>query len=76
MRVTLIATGFENQKAEEVSITSTDDTNPPAPNAVVSSVNQIPSSPSYNDAATSEAIVDKTSVDNIDIPAFLRQQAD
>tara|TARA_B100001778_G_scaffold173665_1_gene142839 strand:+ start:2099 stop:3247 length:1149 start_codon:yes stop_codon:yes gene_type:complete len=76
LRVTLIATGFENQKAEEVSITSTDDTNPPAPNAVVSSVNQIPSSPSYNDAATSEAIVDKTSVDNIDIPAFLRQQAD
>ena len=76
LRVTLIATGFENQKAEEVSITSTDDTNPPAPNAVVSNVNQIPSSPSYNDAATSEAIVDKTSVDNIDIPAFLRQQAD
>ena len=76
LRVTLIATGFENQKAEEASITSTDDTNPPAPNAVVSSVNQIPSSPSYNDAATSEAIVDKTSVDNIDIPAFLRQQAD
>ena len=76
LRVTLIATGFENQKAEEASITSTDDTNPPAPNAVVSSVNQIPSSPSYNDAATSEAIVDKTSVDNIDIPAFLRQRAD
>ena len=76
LRVTLIATGFENQKAEEASITSTDDTNPPAPNAVVSSVNQIPSSPSYNDAATSEAIVDKTSVDNIDIPAFLSQQAD
>ena len=76
LRVTLIATGFENQKAEEASIISTDDTNPPAPNAVVSNVNQIPSSPSYNDAATSEAIVDKTSVDNIDIPAFLRQQAD
>ena len=76
LRVTLIATGFENQKAEEASIISTDDTNPPAPNAVVSNVNQIPSSPSYNDAATSEAIADKTSVDNIDIPAFLRQQAD
>jgi cell division protein FtsZ len=77
LRVTLIATGFENQKADgEEMISSSDDANPPAPNAVVSGVNHIPSSPSYNNVATKEAIVDKTSVDNIDIPAFLRQQAD
>jgi len=77
LRVTLIATGFENQKADgEEMIISSDDANPPAPNAVVGSVNHIPSSPSYNNVATKEAIVDKTSVDNIDIPAFLRQQAD
>ena len=30
----------------------------------------------YNNAATSEGTIEKTSVDNIDIPAFLRQQAD
>jgi cell division protein FtsZ len=77
LRVTLIATGFENQKADgEEMIISSDDANPPAPNAVVGGVNHIPSSPSYNNVATKEAIVDKTSVDNIDIPAFLRQQAD
>ena len=77
LRVTLIATGFENQKADvEEMISSSDDANPSAPNAVVGSVNHIPSSPSYNNVATKEAIVDKTSVDNIDIPAFLRQQAD
>ena len=30
----------------------------------------------YNNMTTSEAVVDKEHVDNIDIPAFLRQQAD
>ena len=77
LRVTLIATGFENQKAEgEENISIGDDTNPPAPNAVVGNVNPIPSSPGYNNVATSEDTIEKTSVDNIDIPAFLRQQAD
>ena len=77
LRVTLIATGFENQKADEDNaINSSDDTVHPAPNTVVGGVNHIPSSPSYNHVGTKEAIVDKTSVDNIDIPAFLRQQAD
>ena len=78
LRVTLIATGFENQTAEEGTINSSDsdDTNTPAPNAVVSNVNQIPGTSSYSDATTSEAIIEKTNVDNIDIPAFLRQQAD
>ena len=77
LRVTLIATGFENQKAEgEENISIGDDTNPPAPNAVVGNVNPIPSSPGYNNVAASEDTIEKTSVDNIDIPAFLRQQAD
>jgi cell division protein FtsZ len=77
LRVTLIATGFENQKADaEEIISSSDDASTPAPNAVVGGVNHIPSSPNYNNIATKEAIVDKTNVDNIDIPAFLRQQAD
>ena len=77
LRVTLIATGFENQKAEgEENISIGDDTNPPAPNVVVGNVNPIPSSPGYNNVATSEGTIEKTSVDNIDIPAFLRQQAD
>ena len=77
LRVTLIATGFENQKADaEEMISSSDDASTPAPNAVVGGVNHIPSSPNYNNIATKEAIVDKTNVDNIDIPAFLRQQAD
>ncbi len=77
LRVTLIATGFENQKAEgEENISIGDDTYPPAPNAVAGNVNPIPSSPGYNNVATSEDTIEKTSVDNIDIPAFLRQQAD
>ena len=77
LRVTLIATGFENQKADaEEMISASDDASTPAPNAIVGGVNHIPSSPNYNNVATKEAIVDKTSVDNIDIPAFLRQQAD
>ena len=77
LRVTLIATGFENQKADEDNaINSSDDNVHPAPNTVVGGVNHIPTSPSYNHLGTKEAIVDKTSVDNIDIPAFLRQQAD
>jgi cell division protein FtsZ len=77
LRVTLIATGFENQKAEgEEKIGITEDTDPPAPNAVVGNVNPIPSSQGYNNVATSEGRIEKTSVDNIDIPAFLRQQAD
>jgi len=77
LRVTLIATGFENQKADaEEMISSSDDASAPVPNAVVGGVNHIPSSPNYNNVATKEAIVDKTNVDNIDIPAFLRQQAD
>ena len=77
LRVTLIATGFENTKVEgEENIDISDDTSPPAPNAVVGNVNPIPSSSGYNNAATSEGTIEKTSVDNIDIPAFLRQQAD
>ena len=77
LRVTLIATGFENTKVEgEENIDISDDTNTPAPNAVVGNVNPIPSSSGYNNAATSEGTIEKTSVDNIDIPAFLRQQAD
>ncbi|MFL2568657.1 MAG: cell division protein FtsZ [Gammaproteobacteria bacterium] len=77
LRVTLIATGFENQKADAGEmISSSDDASDLAPNAVVGGVKHIPSSPNYNNVATKEAIVDKTNVDNIDIPAFLRQQAD
>ena len=59
-----------------INSSDSDDTNTPAPNAVVGNVNQIPGTSSYSDATTSEAIIEKTNVDNIDIPAFLRQQAD
>ena len=42
LRVTLIATGFEIQVEGEENIDISDDTNPPAPNAVVGNVNPIP----------------------------------
>jgi cell division protein FtsZ len=43
LRVTLIATGFENQKTDaEEMISASDDASTPAPNAIVGSVNHIP----------------------------------
>ncbi len=81
LRVTLVATGFDTattqSDTEEIS-----DTNEAKP-----SLQSIPGMPitttpthsvdnSANEQVTSEQIVAKENVDNIDIPAFLRQQAD
>ena len=77
LRVTLIATGFdESEEIEESDIALNNDTNQSTlnPNTVSASSTSSPSS--YDNVSTKESIVDKTSADNIDIPAFLRQQAD
>ena len=77
LRVTLIATGFdESEEIEESDLALNNDTNQSKlnPNMVSASPTSSPSS--YDNVSTKESIVDKTSADNIDIPAFLRQQAD
>ena len=77
LRVTLIATGFdESEEIEESGMELNNDTNQSTlnPNTVSASSTSSPSS--YDNVSTKESIVDKTSADNIDIPAFLRQQAD
>ena len=79
LRVTLIATGFEESKDENV----VDNSNleeiqiPTAASIASATSTPKPTMPAgYNNMTTSEAVVDKEHVDNIDIPAFLRQQAD
>ena len=79
LRVTLIATGFEESKDENI----VDNSNlnemqiPTAASTASAASTPKPTMPTgYNNMTTSEAIVDKEHVDNIDIPAFLRQQAD
>ena len=78
LRVTLIATGFEESKSEDKNDNDslTTQTSVPLSNPATGSVNVPSTSSSYNNIVTKEAIVEKTSTDNIDIPAFLRQQAD
>jgi cell division protein FtsZ len=78
LRVTLIATGFEETKSDDKDDAEslTTEISSPISNPATGSINSTPASSSYNNITTKEAIVEKTSVDNIDIPAFLRQQAD
>ena len=78
LRVTLIATGFEETKSadKDNNDSLTAEASSSISNPAIGSISTNPSSTSYNNITTKEAIVEKTSVDNIDIPAFLRQQAD
>jgi cell division protein FtsZ len=77
LRVTLIATGFEESEIlGDANADVNKEVSPSAPNPIAGSNNTTSVSASYNNIATKEAIVEKTSTDNIDIPAFLRQQAD
>ena len=79
LRVTLIATGFEESKDENVVDNSNlDEIQMPTAASIASATSTPkPTMPAgYNNMTTSEAVVDKEHVDNIDIPAFLRQQAD
>ena len=77
LRVTLIATGFEDsQTLDERDVDLTTDVNPQISNPVTGSINTAPTSNNYNTVVTREAVVEKTNSDSIDIPAFLRQHAD
>ena len=79
LRVTLIATGFEESKDENVVDNSNlDEIQIPTTASIASATSTPkPTMPAgYNNMTTSETVVDKEHVDNIDIPAFLRQQAD
>ena len=77
LRVTLIATGFdESEEIEESGMELNNDTNQSTLNPNTVSASSTTSPTSYDNVSTKESIVDKTSADNIDIPAFLRQQAD
>ena len=77
LRVTLIATGFdESEEIEESDIALNNDENQSTLNPNMVSASSTSSPSSYDNVSTKESIVDKTSADNIDIPAFLRQQAD
>ena len=78
LRVTLIATGFEetveNQVEDNISQSQASTL---SSNETHVTANVSPQSPSsYNSNITSNVIVDKGEIDNVDIPAFLRQQAD
>jgi cell division protein FtsZ len=78
LRVTLIATGFEETVENQVedSISQSQASTLSSSETHVTS-NVSPQSPSsYNSNITSNVIVDKGEIDNVDIPAFLRQQAD
>ena len=83
LRVTLIATGFEefseNPDALEESI-SHNQTSISSSNGTMAAMTTAntssPATSSYSDPITSNAITEKEKAENIDIPAFLRQQAD
>ena len=83
LRVTLIATGFEefsenpdaleeNISHSQTGISSSNETMAAMTTANVSST----ATSSYSDPITSNTITEKEKAENIDIPAFLRQQAD
>ena len=77
LRVTLIATGFdESEEIEESNMALNNDKDQSTLNPNTVSASSTTSPTSYDNVSTKESIVDKTSADNIDIPAFLRQQAD
>ena len=83
LRVTLIATGFEefsenpdaleeNISHSQTGISSSNGTMAAMTTANVSST----ATSSYSDPITSNTITEKEKAENIDIPAFLKQQAD
>ena len=78
LRVTLIATGFEetveNQVEDSISQSQASTLSSSETHVTANVSPQSPSS--YNSNITSNVIVDKGEIDNVDIPAFLRQQAD
>ena len=78
LRVTLIATGFEETAENQVEDSiSQSQASTLSSNETDVTANVSPQSPSsYNSNITSNVIVDKGEIDNVDIPAFLRQQAD
>jgi cell division protein FtsZ len=78
LRVTLIATGFEETAENQVEDNiSQSQASTLSSNETHKTANVSPQSPSsYNSNITSNVIVDKGEIDNVDIPAFLRQQAD
>ena len=83
LRVTLIATGFEefseNPDAleENISHSQTDISSSNGTMAAMTTANvSSTATSSYSDPITSNTITEKEKAENIDIPAFLRQQAD
>jgi len=83
LRVTLIATGFETAAHNEVSPIETVVANTPDANSSIMkgsipnmSISQTSSTPNYYNTMATEKRPDNEHGENIDIPAFLRQQAD
>ena len=83
LRVTLIATGFdettENSDISEESLPHNETGASPSNGTMAAMVAPNVPSPSiakYNASVTSNVITEKDKAENIDIPAFLRQQAD
>jgi cell division protein FtsZ len=81
LRVTLIATGFEefteNPVEENLSHNEAGASSSNGTMAAMGTSNvPSPSLSSYSNPVTSNVITEKDKTENIDIPAFLRQQAD
>ena len=80
LRVTLVATGFDASESMDVDNDHLDNHKPEVDiSGMAKPITTVPihalDSP-VNEQVTSEQVVAKENVDNIDIPAFLRQQAD
>jgi cell division protein FtsZ len=80
LRVTLIATGFEefaeNADPSEESLSHNQTGVSPSSGTMAATNVSSPSTSSYTKPITSDVITEKDKAENIDIPAFLRQQAD
>jgi cell division protein FtsZ len=80
LRVTLIATGFEefaeNADPSEESLSHNQTGVSPSSGTMAATNVSSPSTSSYTKPITSNVITEKDKAENIDIPAFLRQQAD
>jgi len=80
LRVTLVATGFDASESTDVDSDHLDNHKPEID--ISGMAKPITTTPIHaldspvNEQVTSEQVVAKENVDNIDIPAFLRQQAD
>jgi len=82
LRVTLVATGFDtavSQASDIEEVSNINETKPSMPSMLGTPITTTPMHAldnTTNEKVTSEQVVAKENVDNIDIPAFLRQQAD